>query len=173
GQRENADAVDVGAHFLVPELHVRRRLQDVVRAVARSADVRRRPIDGNGQDHDARVVEGRAGWQDAAEDQRLGVIVLKRKLHGQRASKRASGKGRPLTDMTGPERSKRIGFRAARVAAADVDSALTSSGRAIVASACTVTCSASVASLPQLRASSRLEPDAPPKCGTSVTIWSA
>jgi len=27
--------------------------------------------------------------------------------------------------------------------------------------------------LAQLRASSRLEPDAPPKCGTSVTIWSA
>ncbi len=46
-------------------------------------------------------------------------------------------------------------------------------GSATVASAYTETRAASVASLPQLCASSRLEPDAPPKCGTSVTIWSA
>ena len=32
---------------------------------------------------------------------------------------------------------------------------------------------ASLASLPKLRASSSDEPDAPPKCGTSVTICSA
>ena len=38
-QREDADAVDVGAHLLVPQLHVRRGLQDLVRAVARAADV--------------------------------------------------------------------------------------------------------------------------------------
>ena len=35
--------------------------------------------------------------------------------------------------MTGPERSKRSGFRAASVGPADAASALTSSGRAIVA----------------------------------------
>src|SRR6185295_18152555 len=130
-------------------------------------------IDRDGQDDDGALVERRARGQGAAEDQRVGMIVVKREIHRQRASKRASGKGRPLAEITAPERSKRSGFRAARAAPADADSALTSSGSAIVASACTVTCSASVASLPQLRASSRLEPEAPPKCGTSVTICSA
>ena len=42
-----------------------------------------------------------------------------------------------------------------------------------MASAWTVTQSAPSDTFPQLRASSSVDPDAPPKCGTSVTIWSA
>ena len=59
------------------------------------------------------------------------------------------------------------------VVAAVAASALTSSGKATVASDWTDTLAESVASLPQLCASSRLEPEAPPKCGTSETICSA
>ena len=42
--------------------------------------------------------------------ERVGVIVVERNIHTQRASKRAcGGNGRPLTAMIGPERSKTIG----------------------------------------------------------------
>ena len=57
--------------------------------------------------------------------------------------------------MMGPERSKRIGFRAASVDCASSGERARQQGQCDRASAWTVTCSASVASLPQLRASSR------------------
>ena len=75
--------------------------------------------------------------------------------------------------MTREARVKTGGLRRASSDGAVVASALASSGSAIVASACTDTFAESVASFPQLCASSRLDPDAPPKCGTSVTICSA
>ena len=64
-------------------------------------------------------------------------------------------------------------LRCARTGGAVVASALARIGSATVASACTDTRAASDANLPQLCASSRLDPEAPPKCGTSVTICSA
>src|SRR5450830_824656 len=144
-----------------------------MRAGAGTSHVGGGAVDRHGENDDGRLVEGRPDREGAAKHERLGMGILKRELHYSRTSKRAWGKGRPLTAMTGPERSKHRGFRPASVSRALTASALTSSGSAIVASAWTETCSASVASLPQLRASSRLEPDAPPKCGTSVTICSA
>ena len=56
-QREDADAVDVGLRLLVPQLHVRRGDEDLVRAVARARHVGRGAVERNRQDDDAGVVE--------------------------------------------------------------------------------------------------------------------
>ena len=87
GEREDADAVDVGAELLVPELHVRRGLQNFMRAVARSTDIRRRAIQRNGQDDRAGVAERLHLRHRAAEHQRRAVVVPEGKAHSQ-ASKR-------------------------------------------------------------------------------------
>ena len=75
--------------------------------------------------------------------------------------------------MTREARAKTGAFLWATIVAALLTSAVANIGSAMVASAWTDTRAEVVESLPQLCASSRLDPDAPPKCGTSVTIWSA
>jgi hypothetical protein len=81
-QRENADRMDVDADFVVPQFHVRRCLEDLVRAIARAADVRRGAVDGNRQhDHAGRVERTRMGKR-AAESERNAMIVVEREGHG-------------------------------------------------------------------------------------------
>ena len=82
-QREQADRMDVGAELLVPQLHVRRRLENFVRAVARAGHVRRGAIERHREDHRLRVVEGAGHRHRAAEGERRAVVVLERKGLGR------------------------------------------------------------------------------------------
>ena len=47
GQREDPDGMDVRTYFLVPELHVRGRLQNLAWAIAGAWDVGSRPVHRN------------------------------------------------------------------------------------------------------------------------------
>ena len=54
---EDADGVDVRTDFFVPQLHVRRGLEDLARTVPRARNVRGRPIDRYGKNDDLGFVE--------------------------------------------------------------------------------------------------------------------
>ncbi len=92
-QRENADAVDVGSGLFVPQLHVRRSHQDLVRPVPRAGDVGRRPIERDGQDDDAGAIEIGGGGRRAAEFTDGDTVVLKRQAHSLPRSGRAGRSG--------------------------------------------------------------------------------
>ena len=112
GQREDPDAVHVGPHLLVPQLHVRRRLQDFVRAVSRAADIRGGAIDGDREDDDARVVERPADGQCAAEREGLDVIVVETAgpYYGPRSASAEKDGRRP--DIVGPDKIEAQGLPA-------------------------------------------------------------
>ena len=80
-QREDADTVHVDAEFFVPQLHVRRGLQDLVRSHARASDVRRGAIDGDWKHDNGGIVESGRVRKRAAEAERHDVIVTERILH--------------------------------------------------------------------------------------------
>ena len=82
--------MDVGLRLLVPELHVRRGDEDLVRAVARAGDVGRRAVERNRKDDDARFVEVRRGGRGAAELADADLVVLKRQIHSLPRSARAA-----------------------------------------------------------------------------------
>ena len=92
--REDADGVDVGFRFLVPQLHVRRGDEDLVRTVARARHVRRRAIERNRQDDDAGVVESRCCGRKAAELSERDVVEVKRQIHSLPRSDRWGPAGR-------------------------------------------------------------------------------
>ena len=123
--------------LLVPQLHVRRRDENFVRAVARARHVRRRAIERNRQDDDAGVVEVGGRRRGAAElaDGRRGRTQTAGSFT---SSKRSLGTGWPSMVMTrdGQREHRRLAARRAAAARWSA-SALASSGSAIVASACT------------------------------------
>ena len=53
GQREDAVAVRIGARFLVPQLHLPGRQQDLARAIARAGDVTRGLLQRHREDNRA------------------------------------------------------------------------------------------------------------------------
>ena len=79
-QRADADAVDVGLRLLVPELHMRRGDEYLVRAGARARHVRGRAVERNRQDHDAGLIEVDHGRRGAAELADGHVLVLEGKF---------------------------------------------------------------------------------------------
>ena len=83
GQREQADRVDVHAEFLVPEFHVRGRLENLVRAVARAGDVGGGAIERHREDHRLGIGEGAGDGHRAAEGQGRTVVVFERKRLGR------------------------------------------------------------------------------------------
>src|SRR3954453_4377443 len=70
--------MDVDADLLVPELHVRGRLENFVGPVALPGDVRRGAIEGHREDHPLRVGEGAGDGQRAAEGEGRTVVILER-----------------------------------------------------------------------------------------------
>src|ERR671913_61592 len=147
--------------------------QNFAGAIPRAGDVRGRALERNRENYGSCAVEGRSLRKRPAECQRLDMVVLHWTL-AHSVSWNASHE----TDLPSISISRWLGSMLGLLRfAASADelraSAVARIGSASVASACTVTCAASAASLPQLCASSSDEPDAPPKCGTSVTICSA
>src|SRR5260221_3827998 len=172
-QREDAGAVNVDVHFLIPQFHVRGGDENFSGPMLGAADVRGGAFERNGKDDGFRALERRGLRKRSTERQRLDVVVPDRALHERLSSNASREMGVPSTSMSRLPGSNCGRFRFAARPADLHASAVARIGSAMVGSACPVTCAASVASLPQLCASSRVDPEAPPKCGTSVTIWSA
>ena len=82
-QREQADRMDVHAELLVPELHVRGCLENLVRAVARAGDVGRGAIERHREDHRLAIGEGARDGHRAAEGEGRTVVVFERKGLGR------------------------------------------------------------------------------------------
>src|SRR5687768_10543344 len=144
--------------------------ENFARAIPRAGHVGGGALERNRKDHGFRAVEGRSLGERPTECQRLDMVVLHWTL-AHSVSWNASHE----TDLPSISISRWLGSMLGllRLAASADElraSAVARIGSASVASACTVTCAASAASLPQLCASSSDEPDAPPKWGTSVTI---
>src|SRR5436190_6223397 len=152
---------------------MRRRDENFARPVPRARHVGRGAFERHRQDDRLCAFKGCLVGQRAAERQRLDMVVLHRAL-----AHSVSWNASRDTDLPSISISRWLGSMLGRLRlAASSDElraiAVARIGSAIVASACTVTWAASVASLPQLCASSSVDPEAPPKWGTSVTIWRA